>query len=415
MRLPGKMLRPIGGKPLILHTLAQASRSKLVTRAIAATDDHRIFDVVRSAGFEAVMTSAEHASGSDRLAEVAASLPTDSVVVNVQGDEPLISPDTIDLAVEALLRDPDAAMSTVCEPISSLHGELLNGNVVKVVVSDHGYALYFSRSPMPFPRDASLRHGGDPGRAIEAEPELMQNFRKHIGLYVYRREYLLRFTALPQTKLEQIESLEQLRALEDGAKIRVVQAAHRSIGVDTEDDFERVANILEAGIDIRPAVREDLPAVAIVHVDSWRRSFEGLVPSDFLGQMSVERRLEAYANRECGGDYRMFAAELEGRGIVGFADCGVSSLRNDYDAQIFSFYLLPEFQRKGFGERLFRRCIRQLQAFGHRSLCLDSLAVSPYRRFYEKMGGRIIGHDSHRLSDQDFETVIYGWDDMSTI
>ncbi len=137
-------------------------------------------------------------------------------------------------------------MATVCEPITDLRSELLNGNVVKVIVGDHGYAVHFSRSPMPWPREASFRHGGDPNRAIEAEPELLSMFRKHTGLYVYRREYLLEFTEMPPTRLEQIEMLEQLRALENGAKIRVVDAVGASVGVDTEEDLERVRMALAA-------------------------------------------------------------------------------------------------------------------------------------------------------------------------
>ncbi len=274
VRLPGKMLLEIAGKPLILHTLGQAAKSRSVSRVIVATDDDRIFRVVQENGGEVVMTSIEHRSGSDRIAEVAENLPEGSIIVNVQGDEPMISPGTIDAAVEAMSEPPAVAggltlpdenfkseennlqppataggsdspdIVTTCEPISSLD-ELLNGNVVKVVAGDNGYALYFSRSPMPFPREASLRHGGDPNRAIEAEPDLISIFRKHTGLYVYRREYLLEFTKLPQSKLEKIEMLEQLRALENGAKIKVVEVNEHSIGVDTLEDFEKVKRLIE--------------------------------------------------------------------------------------------------------------------------------------------------------------------------
>lgn len=190
------------------------------------------------------MTASYHRSGSDRIAEVAESLPEGSIIVNVQGDEPVISPETIDRAVSALFDDPSADMSTTWEPIESLW-DLLNGNNVKVVVGDDGCALYFSRSPFPWPRDASLRYGGDPNQAIEEEPELLKNYKKHTGLYVYRREYLLRFTKMTPTWLEQYEMLEQLRALENGARIRVVKAAGHSIGVDTQEDYERVRALLE--------------------------------------------------------------------------------------------------------------------------------------------------------------------------
>jgi len=184
------------------------------------------------------MTSPDHQSGSDRLAEAAETLPVGSIIVNVQGDEPLISSETIDRAVNALSGSVDIV--TVSEPITSLWDEILNFNVVKVVAAENGDALYFSRSPMPFPREAALRHGG-PNEAIEAEPELLGIFRKHVGLYVYRREFLLEFTRMPQTRLERIEMLEQLRALENGARIKVVEAAGTSIGVDTAEEFERNA------------------------------------------------------------------------------------------------------------------------------------------------------------------------------
>jgi 3-deoxy-manno-octulosonate cytidylyltransferase (CMP-KDO synthetase) len=221
----------------------------LIDRVIVATDDERIFDVVTEAGGEAVMTASYHASGSDRIAEVAETLPEGSIIVNVQGDEPLISPSTIDRAVSALLEDNDADMATTWEPIESL-GDLLNGNNVKMTVGDHGYAMYFSRSPFPWPREASIRHGGDPNLAIEEEPDLLKNYKKHSGLYVYRRDYLLKFTQMAQTWLERYEMLEQLRALENGARIRAVEAAEPSIGVDTQRDLDRVRELLEAEVSV---------------------------------------------------------------------------------------------------------------------------------------------------------------------
>ena len=172
VRLPGKLLLPIAGRPLILHTIERAKEATAVSRVIVATDDHRIFDAVTAAGNEAVMTSPDHRSGTDRVAGVAEGLPEGSVIVNVQGDEPVISPETIDAAVNAILADSAADIATTSEPIEDI-GELLNGNVVKVVVGDAGYAIHFSRSPMPFLRDASLRHGGDLNRALVKEPELM--------------------------------------------------------------------------------------------------------------------------------------------------------------------------------------------------------------------------------------------------
>jgi 3-deoxy-manno-octulosonate cytidylyltransferase (CMP-KDO synthetase) len=414
VRLPGKMLLPIAGKPLILHTIERAKAARLVDRVIVATDDERILNEVLKSGNAAVMTSPNHRSGSDRIAEVAESLPGGSIVVNIQGDEPLISPEMIETAVEAML-NRGADIVTVCEPLTSLYGELLNFSVVKVVCGSDGRALYFSRSPMPFPRDASLRYDGDPNRALENEPQLFENFRKHVGLYVYSREYLLKFTKLPQTRLEKFESLEQLRALESGAVIRVVDAKTNSIGVDTREGYERVKDIIEAGIDIRHADRKDLPRIAEVHVESWQRSFAGIAPPEFLASMSVEKRLKAYSERGCDDEYAMMVAYHVDEGIVGFADFGTPKLSGNFDAQIFSFYFLPEFQRKGLGERLFRRCVGQMIRDGKVSLCLDSLEASPYRAFYEKLGGCIVGRDGHDLGDQYFDTVIYGWDDISKI
>jgi len=246
-RLQGKMLLEIAGKPLITHTLERTAKARSVSRVIVATDDRRIFDAVENSGGEAVMTSADHRSGSDRIAEVARSLPERTIIVNVQGDEPIISPDTIDSAVKGLMDDPEADMSTTCEPVSDLDGELFNGNVVKVVATENGNALYFSRSPIPWPREASLNHNGDPKKALKAERELLtSHYRKHTGLYVYRREFLLKYTEWPQTRLEKLEMLEQLRALENGARIKVVEVSEHSIGVDTADDLERVRRIIEA-------------------------------------------------------------------------------------------------------------------------------------------------------------------------
>lgn len=243
-RLADKLLLEIGGKPLILHTLAQAKKAKNIHRVIVATDDEKILKIVNESGNEAVLTSANHQSGSDRIAEVAEKLlPENSIVVNVQGDEPLISPDTIDAAIEAILSDEDADIATTCEKIKTAEG-VLNPNIVKVVTDENDYALYFSRSPIPFPRDAVNKYGSIEN-ALRNAPELMSLYRKHTGLYVYRRDFLLKFTKMPQTNLEKTEMLEQLRALENGAKIKVVETTESSIGVDTREDFERVKAILK--------------------------------------------------------------------------------------------------------------------------------------------------------------------------
>ncbi|MEP6945132.1 MAG: 3-deoxy-manno-octulosonate cytidylyltransferase [Acidobacteriota bacterium] len=242
-RLPGKLLLPIAGKPLLIHTVERTLKAKLVDRVIIATDNKRIARAVQDAGFEAIMTSAEHRSGSDRVAEVASGLPAGSIVVNVQGDEPLISPATIDAAASAMLRSSDREIVTTCERIDDPL-DVLSPDVVKVVTDVNGDALYFSRSSIPFPRDAANRHGSIE-LALGAEPALLRDFRKHTGLYVYRREFLLEFCQMPQSYFEQAEMLEQLRALENGVRIRVVEVDDSSIGVDTADDLERVRRIIE--------------------------------------------------------------------------------------------------------------------------------------------------------------------------
>jgi 3-deoxy-manno-octulosonate cytidylyltransferase (CMP-KDO synthetase) len=242
-RLPGKPLSDIAGRPMVVRVAERALAARLVSRAVVATDDERIFAAVRSAGHEAVMTRSDHASGSDRLAEAAAGLEAE-IVVNVQGDEPLIDPETIDRAVWALVEDEEAPVSTAWEPVASAE-DVLSADVVKVVVDERGRALYFSRSPMPFPRDAARRHGSL-AAALEVEPSLLATFRKHAGLYVYRREFLLEFAGWPQSRLEQTESLEQLRVLERGHSIRLVEAAAPSIGVDTAEDLARVRAVFES-------------------------------------------------------------------------------------------------------------------------------------------------------------------------
>lgn len=244
-RLEGKLLLPLNGKPLILHTLQQAKKASNVSRVIVATDDARILRAVEESGNEAVLTSEDHRSGSDRIAEVASTLPEGTLVVNVQGDEPLISPRTIEKAVDAILNDDSADVATTCEKISDIK-DVLSPNVVKVVSDENGNALYFSRSPIPFPRDAVSKYG-DLETALRADKNLISIYRKHTGLYVYGREYLLGFTGFSQTKFEKIEMLEQLRALENGAKIRVVEVNQISIGVDTKEDFELVRKVIEIG------------------------------------------------------------------------------------------------------------------------------------------------------------------------
>jgi len=223
---------------------AQAARN--VERVLVATDSQEIFDAVRSNGAEAVLTDPNHASGTDRIAEVAATIPEADIVVNVQGDEPMIAPETIECAVEAMAQEIElrngAGIVTTWEPIESTD-DLLNPDLVKVVLDAAGYAVYFSRLPIPFPRDAVKKYGSLE-LALDNEPELLKLFRKHTGLYVYRRDVLLAFTKWPQTQLERTEALEQLRALEHGVKIKVIEASSSSTGVDTPADLERVRVLL---------------------------------------------------------------------------------------------------------------------------------------------------------------------------
>jgi 3-deoxy-manno-octulosonate cytidylyltransferase (CMP-KDO synthetase) len=226
-RLPGKPLSDIHGKPMIQHVYERARRARRVDRVLVATDDVRIADAVRGFGGEAVMTSADHVSGTDRLAEAARAVDAE-IVVNVQGDEPMLEPSAIDAAVEALLADPGLPMATLSVPVEDAD-ELASPDVVKVVVDGAGDALYFSRSPIP--------HARRPSR---------ERPRKHVGLYVYRRDALHRFASLPPSPLEETEGLEQLRALHHGMKIRVVALQGDSgVAVDTPEDLERVRELMD--------------------------------------------------------------------------------------------------------------------------------------------------------------------------
>lgn len=211
---------------MVVRVCERAASARRVSRVIVATDDRRVFDAVRAEGFECAMTSDAHETGTDRLAEVAATLDSE-LVVNVQGDEPMLPSSTIDAAVDALLADDTCVASTTSEPLASID-DLLDPNIVKVVTTDDGRALYFSRSPIPYARDGRP----DPSAC-----------RKHTGLYVYRRAFLLEYARMAQTRLERIERLEQLRILERGYDIRVVEVAETSIGVDTQADLDRVREL----------------------------------------------------------------------------------------------------------------------------------------------------------------------------
>lgn len=218
---------------MVVHVLERVRKVRGIDRVIVATDDQRICAAVATYGGEARLTSPRHPSGTDRVAEVAATLDAD-IIVNVQGDEPLIDPQTIEAALAPLLCDESVLMSTTSEPMVD-PAEVFDPQVVKVVTDRRGFALYFSRQPIPY-----VRRGGSMPDLLEAQPDWLAFYRKHTGLYVYRRQCLLQLTQLEPSPLEQLEKLEQLRALENGIPIRVVPVNQRSIGVDTLADLQRV-------------------------------------------------------------------------------------------------------------------------------------------------------------------------------
>jgi 3-deoxy-manno-octulosonate cytidylyltransferase (CMP-KDO synthetase) len=232
-RLPGKPLADIHGKPMVQHVYERTRRARGIDRVLVATDDARIADAVAAFGGEAMMTSDRHATGTDRLAEAAGRLPDAHLVVNVQGDEPLLDPSWIGAAVAPLAADASLEMGTLSLPLATLD-EMLSPHVVKVVCDARGDALYFSRSPIPHVRGGGLEDGA----AAAARQGLA---RRHVGLYVYRRDVLLRLATLPPSPLEQAESLEQLRALHHGIRIRVAGVTGEAPpAVDTPEDLERV-------------------------------------------------------------------------------------------------------------------------------------------------------------------------------
>lgn len=233
-RFPAKMLMPLRGKPIIQLTYEQTIKARLVDEVLVATDDERVVEALAPYGTPTVMTSQDHPTGTDRIAEVVRGRNAD-IIVNVQGDEPLIDPETIDAAIQPLVERSDVVMSTARHQLQDLNAAR-DPNVVKVICDTSGLALYFSRSPIPFIRDTT--------DAVEPPTCYWQ----HIGLYVFRREFLLKYTSMPQTPLEKLEKLEQLRALESGYKIAVIDTNYRSIGVDVPEDYERLKGLLEARI-----------------------------------------------------------------------------------------------------------------------------------------------------------------------
>jgi 3-deoxy-manno-octulosonate cytidylyltransferase (CMP-KDO synthetase) len=230
-RLPGKPLVSLAGKPMIERVWERTRRAEKVSRVIIATDDQRIVQAAIAFGAEAVMTRAEHRSGTERIAEVAATTTHggEEIYLNVQGDEPLIEPAAIDAVIEAIESDESVAVATLMVPITK-PADIMDPNVVKVVLDFDGNALYFSRAPIPWVRDRNA-------------PVHAQHM-KHLGLYAFRRAALLDFPTLPLGDLERIEQLEQLRWMENGYKIRVAETPHDSVSVDAPEDVARVEELL---------------------------------------------------------------------------------------------------------------------------------------------------------------------------
>lgn len=239
-RFPGKMLHPILGKPLLQHTWEHCLRAKTLSQVIIATDDMRIAEAAFAFGAEVSLTSPKHPSGTDRLAEVSARLRGVKHIINVQGDEPAIDPKLIDRLAKTLRDHPKLEMVTAACPFPDETGAL-NPNNVKVVTALDGRALYFSRSPIPFDRDGA----GRPSTA----------FLWHIGIYGYRRDFLAQFVRWKPTPLETLEKLEQLRALEHGASIRVIATRSHGVGVDSPEDVERAIAALQS-----PPARKKAPS-----------------------------------------------------------------------------------------------------------------------------------------------------------
>jgi 3-deoxy-manno-octulosonate cytidylyltransferase (CMP-KDO synthetase) len=233
VRFPGKPLAEILGKPMIQYVLEGARQAKHAAQVLVATEDERIKKAVEAAGGEAVMTRADHRTGTDRIAEVAAHVPAD-IYINVQGDEPLIDPETIDAVATAMLEDESIQLATPCSAITQKN-DIMDPNVVKVVRDFDGNGLYFSRAPIPWVRDTGAR--------------VAASHWKHIGLYGYRRDTLLEFPTLPPGELERIEQLEQLRWLENGFHMRVVETEYDPVSVDVPADIEKVQKILRERVE----------------------------------------------------------------------------------------------------------------------------------------------------------------------
>lgn len=244
-RLPGKPLLDINGQPMVVHVYQQACKSA-ASRVIVATDDTRIADAVANSGAEVCMTSAEHPSGTDRLQEVATlcGFAEEEIIVNVQGDEPLIPPSVINQVADNLAHNQQAGIATLCERMQRLE-EVFNPNAVKVVFDQQGYALYFSRAPIPWDRDAYTELKEMLANLKDAAPD--SAYYRHIGIYAYRVGFLHDYVQWPVSRLEHTEKLEQLRAMDNGVRIHVAPACELiPAGVDTEADLQKVRQIIQA-------------------------------------------------------------------------------------------------------------------------------------------------------------------------
>ncbi|MBL7155743.1 MAG: 3-deoxy-manno-octulosonate cytidylyltransferase [Candidatus Omnitrophica bacterium] len=244
-RFEGKILALLAGKPLIQHVWERAKESHILDDLIIATDSEEVIKAAKKFGGKAVYTSKDQPSGTDRIGEVINAIDVD-IVVNIQGDEPLIHYTMIDGLANTLLEDKSIPMATVIRRITNKE-ELLNPNVVKVVVDKEGYALYFSRSPIPYDREIGEKHSVLNVHAWLGshthEPKLSQYY-KHIGIYAYTKDFLFTYTNLPKSKLEEIEKLEQLRALENGYRIKTIETEFDTVGVDTPADLKRAEELL---------------------------------------------------------------------------------------------------------------------------------------------------------------------------
>ena len=220
-RLEGKPLKDICGHTMVEWVYKRALKSKL-DKVVIATDDERIMDEVKSFGGNAILTRTDHLNGTSRIAEVCETYTDYDVIVNIQGDEPLIEPDMINAIIDSFIEDTSITMSTLKHKLTNM-AEIENPNAVKVITDKNGFAVYFSRSVIPYPRKLN-----------------MDNYYKHVGIYGYKRDFVMEYAKMPSTPLELSESLEQLRVLENGYKIKVIETLHKIIGVDTQEELDRV-------------------------------------------------------------------------------------------------------------------------------------------------------------------------------